>query len=130
MFCDREDLTSWHLSQSPRDLPKSLSPTRGRVGHHTDVVTHVSEVFRQSDSYGKTNTNTRKQMHEELVVTPTLVITRHAINRNDSCQTNQLVLTNQDNIYISLLGVLDDFQLSTKIQLTHERRAARNHGIC
>lgn len=43
-------LTSRHLSQTARDLPESLGPTGGGVGHHAHVVSHVSEVLRQRDS--------------------------------------------------------------------------------
>ncbi len=46
--------TSRHLSQSSGDLPKSLSPTRGGVSHHADVIAHVSEVLRQCDTCSHT----------------------------------------------------------------------------
>ena len=44
-------LTSRHLSQTTRNLPECLSPTGGGVSHHADIVSHISEVFRQRDSY-------------------------------------------------------------------------------
>lgn len=43
-------LTSWHLSQTARNLPESLGPTGRGVSHHAHVVAHVSEVLRQCDS--------------------------------------------------------------------------------
>lgn len=43
-------LTRRHLSQTARNLPESLGPTGGGVGHHAHVVSHVSEVLRQRDS--------------------------------------------------------------------------------
>lgn len=34
-----------HLGQAARDLAQRLSPARGGVGHHGEVVTHVAEVL-------------------------------------------------------------------------------------
>ena len=39
-----------HLSETTGNLTKSLGPTWCRISHHGDVVTHVTEVFRQCDT--------------------------------------------------------------------------------
>jgi hypothetical protein len=45
-----ETLVSRHLSETTRKLTKSLSPTGGRVSHHGDVETLVTEVLGNSDT--------------------------------------------------------------------------------
>lgn len=45
-----ETLISRHFSETTRQLTKSLSPSRGRVGHHGDVETLITEVFGNSNS--------------------------------------------------------------------------------
>jgi hypothetical protein len=35
-----------HFGQTPADLTKGFCPARSTVGHHGNVVTHVSEILR------------------------------------------------------------------------------------
>lgn len=46
----RETLIGGHLCETTRDLSEGLGPSGGRVSHHSDVLTHVSEVFGQRNT--------------------------------------------------------------------------------
>jgi len=35
----------WHFSKTSRDLSESFGPTRGRISHHCNIETHISEVL-------------------------------------------------------------------------------------
>lgn len=44
-----------HLGQATRDLTQGLRPTGRGVRHHGHVVTHVTEVLGQSDTWCDNN---------------------------------------------------------------------------
>lgn len=48
--------TCRHFCQSTRNLTESLGPTRRGVSHHTHVIAHVTEIFRQRDTCWTGNT--------------------------------------------------------------------------
>ena len=39
-----------HLSETTRDFSEGLSPTRGRVSHHSDVLSLITEVLSEGDT--------------------------------------------------------------------------------
>mmetsp|Transcript_20695 Transcript_20695/g.37068 ORF Transcript_20695/g.37068 Transcript_20695/m.37068 type:complete len:225 (+) Transcript_20695:924-1598(+) len=41
---------SRHLSKTTGNLTKSLSPTRGGVTHHREVITHITEILGESNT--------------------------------------------------------------------------------
>ena len=46
----RETLIGRHFSETTRDFSEGLSPSRGRVSHHSDILTHISEVLGQRNT--------------------------------------------------------------------------------
>jgi hypothetical protein len=41
---------SGHLSKTSRDFSKGFGPSGSRVSHHSDIVSHISEVFGKGNS--------------------------------------------------------------------------------